>query len=87
LDTEAGKKFNVTERVGLECRAEGFNLFSRHNDFLNPTDSLYCGPNPIGVYPTRPLSDMEEKDGLDAHAIGDNYDECGLISFSLRASS
>ena len=86
LDMAAGKKFTVTERVGLEFRAEGFNLLNHHNYYVNPTDLLYSGPNSTGDYPTTPLSVTEEKGGLGALATGGNHDERRFGQFSLRVS-
>lgn len=51
-DMAMGKKFTITERVGLEFRAEGFNIFNHHNYYVNATDLLYSGPNSSGAYPT-----------------------------------
>jgi hypothetical protein len=48
-----GKKFTVTERVGLEFRAEGFNVLNHHNYYVNPTDLLYSGPNASGPMQAR----------------------------------
>ena len=85
-DLAAGKKFSVTERIGLEFRAEGFNIFNHHNYYVNPADLLYSGPNSSGAYATTPLSVTEEKGGLGALATGGNHDERRLGQFSLRAS-
>ena len=84
-DLAAGKKFKVTERVGLEFRAEGFNIFNHHNYYVNPADLLYSGPNSSGAYATTPLSVTEEKGGLGALATGGNHDERRFGQFSLRA--
>jgi hypothetical protein len=48
-----GKKLTVTERVGLEFRAEGFNVLNHHNYYVNPTDLLYSGPNASGPMQAR----------------------------------
>ena len=85
LDLAAGKKFTVTERVGLEFRAEGFNVLNHHNYYVNPADLLYSGPNSSGAYPTTPLSVTAEKGGLGTLATGGNHDERRFGQFSLRA--
>ncbi len=75
-----GKKVKVTERVGLEFRAEGFNLFNHHNFYVNPTNLYYSGP----PYPTMPLVVTEKKGGLGSLAQGLNNDERRFGQFSLR---
>lgn len=80
FDASMGKKFKVTERVGLEFRAEGFNLFNHHNFYVNAT-SLQYGPTTL-----TPLPVTEEKGGLNTLATGGNHDERRFGQFSLRAS-
>jgi len=86
MDLAAGKKFSVTGRVGLEFRAEGFNVLNHHNYYVNPADLLYSGPDSSGGYPTTPLRVTAEKGGLGALATGGNHDERRFGQFSLRAS-
>lgn len=77
-DAVVGKNFKLTERVGLEFRAEGFNLFNHHNYYVNTTDLLYDGPT------TTPLTVTELKGGLGSLATGGNHDERRFGQFSLR---
>jgi hypothetical protein len=35
FDTALTKQFNLTERLRLEFRAEGFNIFNHHNYYVN----------------------------------------------------
>jgi hypothetical protein len=81
FDMAAGKKFKLTERVGLEFRAEGFNLLNHHNFYVVPSNLLYAG-GPT----TTPLVVSEKKGGLGSIATGGNNDERRFGQFSLRVS-
>ena len=83
-DLAVSKTFRITEGVGLEFRAEGFNVFNHHNYYVNPTDLLYSGPSATGAYPSTPLNVTEEKGGLGALATGANHDERRFGQFALR---
>jgi hypothetical protein len=74
-----GKKFKVTERVGLEFRAEAFNILNHHNFYVNETTLAISGATPSE-------SVFEEKGGLGSSALGGNNDERRFGQFSLRAS-
>jgi hypothetical protein len=78
VDMSVGKKFKFTERVGLEFRAEGFNVFNHHNYYVNTTNLYYDGAT------TTPLNVTEEKGGLGTLATGGNNDERRFGQFSLR---
>jgi len=80
FDFSATKKFKVTERVGLEFRAEGFNIFNHHNFYVNSSNLLYSGATTV------PLTVTELKGGLGSLAQGGNNDERRFGQFSLRAS-
>ena len=84
LDTAVSKKFRVTERVGMEFRAEGFNIFNHHNMYVL-TPNLYY---PIaGDYAANgDLIVQELKGGLNNFATGGNHDERRFGQFSLRVS-
>ena len=43
MDMAISKKFKVTERLGLEFRAEGFNIFNHHNMYVFSPNALFCG--------------------------------------------
>ena len=77
-DLAVDKKFPLTERLGLEFRAEGFDLFNHHNFYVNPTDLLYTGPT------TTPLEVTELKGGLGSLATGGNHDERRFGQFALK---
>jgi len=79
-DLAVGKSFKVTERVGLQFRAEGFDVFNHHNYYVNTTDLLYDGPT------TTPLQVTELKGGLGTLATGGNHDERRFGQFSLRVN-
>jgi hypothetical protein len=80
LDTAVGKKFRVTERVGMEFRAEGFNIFNHHNMYTFTPDLDYSSPT------ATPLQVVGLKGGLNNFASGGNNDERRFGQFSLRFS-
>jgi hypothetical protein len=80
-DLAVAKKFSVTERVGLEFRAEGFDAFNHHNWFVNTSNLDYFGPND-----STPLDVTALKGGLGSIATGGNHDERRFGQFSLRVS-
>ena len=79
-DLAIGKNFKVTERVGLEFRAEGFNVFNHHNPYF-PSNLYYTLPGGYGITPL-PVTAL--KGGLGSIAIGRNHDERRFGQFSLR---
>jgi hypothetical protein len=81
LDLSMGKKFKVTEKLGLEFRAEAFDIFNHHNFYVNTSNLLYSG-GPT----TAALQVNEEKGGLGSLATGGNHDERRFGQFSLRVS-
>jgi outer membrane receptor protein involved in Fe transport len=82
-DASAAKKFKVTERVGLEFRAEAFDLFNHHNLYVNESAlSVANTPGSIGA----PLPVIALKGGLNTIALGGNHDERRFGQFSLRAT-
>jgi hypothetical protein len=50
-DMAVQKKFKLTERLGLDFRAEGFDVFHHHNYYVNTTN-LYS-PQPHHLYGRR----------------------------------
>jgi hypothetical protein len=87
LDSAVSKKFKVTERVGMEFRAEGFNIFNHHNMYTFTPNLYFCGYacDGSGVAPP-PLGVDELKGGLNNFATGGNHDERRFGQFSLRVS-
>jgi Carboxypeptidase regulatory-like domain/TonB dependent receptor len=82
-DASVTKTFNLTERVGLQFRAEGFDVFNHHNLYTNEAAlSVSNTPGTIGP----PLPVIALKGGLNSIAIGGNHDERRFGQFSLRAS-
>jgi hypothetical protein len=82
-DASAAKKFQVTERVGLEFRAEAFDLFNHHNLYVNESGlSVANTPGTIGA----PLPVIALKGGLNTIALGGNHDERRFGQFSLKAT-
>jgi len=86
-DLAVTKSFKITERVNLEFRAEGFDLFNHHNMYVNALNLdnfnfLTSGP---GGTPG-PLLVSGLKGGLGVNAIGGNHDERRFGQFALRVS-
>jgi hypothetical protein len=80
LDSAISKKFRVTERIGMELRAEAFDLLNHHNYYVNTTNLYYDGPTTV------PLQVTELKGGLGSSARGGNHDERRFVQFALRVS-
>jgi hypothetical protein len=79
-DMSVAKSFAVTERLKLEFRAEGFNIFNHHNLYVNTSNLYYAGG------PFTPLQVTALKGGLGSIALGGNHDERRFGQFSLRLS-
>ena len=83
MDASLGKKFKVTERFGLEFRAEEFDVFNHHNMYVN--ESILDVANTPGTI-GQPLQVIGLKGGLNTIALGGNHDERRFGQFSLRLS-
>jgi hypothetical protein len=83
-DVAASKRFAITERFGLEFRAEGFNIFNHHNFYADETNLAYSGSLASPV--TTPLQVGLLKGGLGSLALGGNHDERRFGQFALRAT-
>ncbi len=87
FDMAAQKSFKITERYGLEFRAEGFDIFNHHNMYvlqeaMAENNTL---PNGVGcgcVGPDLPIIGL--KGGLNTIALGGNHDERRFGQFALR---
>jgi hypothetical protein len=79
-DLALDKKFPVTERIGIEFRAEGFDVFNHHNFYVNDTNLYY---DYSGTTLT-PLTVTELKGGLGSLATGGNHDERRFGQFALK---
>jgi len=74
------KSFAVTERVKLEFRAEGFDIFNHHNYYVNTSNTYFTSDAPG----TPPLVVNALKGGLNSIALGGNHDERRFGQFALR---
>jgi hypothetical protein len=83
FDAAAAKRFKITERVGLEFRAEGFDILNHHNLYVNESALSYT--NPFNGTPNPPIPVIALKGGLNSIALGGNHDERRFGQFSLRA--
>jgi outer membrane receptor protein involved in Fe transport len=80
-DIALQKNFPITERVGLEFHAEGFDIFNHHNYYVNTTQLVYTG----GADST-PLQVPELKGGLGTLATGGNHDERRFGQFAVKVT-
>ena len=77
-DLAISKSFQLTERFGLQFRAEGFDVFNHHNLYAYVGNLDYSGA------PYTPLTVTAFKGGLGNLALGGNHDERRFGQFSLR---
>jgi hypothetical protein len=83
IDAAVAKNFRLTERVGMDFRAEGFDVLNHHNLYVNEAAlSVSKIPGTIGS----PLPIIALKGGLNTIALGGNHDERRFGQFSLRLS-
>jgi hypothetical protein len=78
-DMAMQKSFPITERVGMEFHAEGFNIFNHHNYYVNTTGLVYTDGTA-----SAPLQVPELKGGLGTLATGGNHDERRFGQFALK---
>jgi hypothetical protein len=79
FDTAITKAFALTERLKLEFRAEGFNIFNHHNFYVNAL--TLDGASFAGT----PLTVTALKGGLGTNNVsGTNHDERRFGQFALR---
>jgi hypothetical protein len=82
FDMAVSKNFKLTERLGLEFRAEGFNLFNHHdmfvNGFFNDAANFMTPSGPTSVVVSG------KKGGLGSLATGGEHDERRFGQFALR---
>jgi hypothetical protein len=91
FDLAASKTFSITERVKLEARAEGFDLFNHHNLYVNQLLLDYANfevtdPTTGAIVGLKPVSVTALKGGLGSNAIGGNHDERRFGQFALRVT-
>ena len=85
-DAAISKSFKVTERVGLELRAEAFDLFNHHNLYVNTSNLDYFSQGTGATLGTGSTFVTALKGGLGSTALGGNHDERRFGQFSLRVS-
>ncbi len=78
LDAAAAKTFKITERVGVDFRAEGFDIFNHHN--LYTEEYALDIDDPGAIAPATNV--IAEKGGLNSFALGGNHDERRFGQFS-----
>ena len=72
MDAAVQKNFKLTERLGLQFRAEGFDILNHHNFYVSP-ESI-----------TNTSEIVLQKGGIGSEATGGNNDERRFMQFSLR---
>ncbi len=85
-DMSVGKTFKVTERVGLEFRAEAFDLFNHHNLYTVTSNLDYFSQGAGALMGTGSNFVTAQKGGLGSNALGGNHDERRFGQFALRIS-
>jgi hypothetical protein len=80
LDAGLQKGFKLTERFGLNFRAEGFDIFNHHNMYVLQQAGIVNSEGTIGV----PVPIIGLKGGLNTVALGGNHDERRFGQFALR---
>jgi len=75
-DVAISKSFKLTEKFGLEFRAEGFDIFNHHNFYILTSALDYPHTGPLDV--------TALKGGLGSNALGGDHDERRFGQFSLR---
>ncbi len=83
-DAAVQKDFPITERVGLQFRAEGFDFLNHHDYFVNTTTLAYSGS--VSSPASSPLFVNELKGGLGSLAEGGNHDERRFGQFALKVT-
>jgi hypothetical protein len=88
LDAAVQKDFKLTERLGLEFRAEGFNVLNHHNLYVYTGDLDFGSEGPGAVWAAGSASGVDYvtgfKGGLHSLAVNGNHDERRFGQFALR---
>lgn len=79
-DLALSKKVKLTEKYGLEFRAEGFNIFNHHNYYVNG----YIADVAASTDANGKVFIQAKKGGLGNLAAGGNHDERRFGQFALR---
>jgi hypothetical protein len=80
FDAAITKSFALTERLRLEFRAEGFNIFNHHNFYI-----LQTGLDVANFISQQPIQVLALKGGLGTNNVSaTNHDERRFGQFALR---
>jgi hypothetical protein len=82
IDAAIQKNFKVTERFGLQFRAEGFNVLNHHNLYVYTGNLEYGFSGNVLADGFNQVTAL--KGGLNSAALGGNNDERRFGQFSLR---
>ncbi len=80
-DAAVSKRFQLTERVGMDFRAEGFDFLNHHN-LYTAEYQLDVSNVPGTIGSTLPVNAL--KGGLNTYALGENHDERRFGQFALK---
>ena len=89
IDAALQKDFKLTERFGLEFRAEGFNALNHHNLYVYTGDLDFASEGPDAIWAAgKSASGVDYvtgfKGGLHSAAVNGNHDERRFGQFALR---
>jgi hypothetical protein len=89
IDAAVQKDFKLTERFGLEFRAEGFNVFNHHNLYVFTGDDAFFSEGPGAAWQGGTSASGVDyvtgsKGGLHSLAVNGNHDERRFGQFALR---
>jgi hypothetical protein len=88
LDAALQKDFKLTERFGLQFRAEGFNVLNHHNLYVYTGNLVFGSEGPGAAWGAGSANGVDYvtafKGGLHSLAVNGNHDERRFGQFALR---
>jgi hypothetical protein len=89
IDTALQKDFKLTEQLGLQFRAEGFNVFNHHNLYVFTGNLDFGSEGPGAAWAPGTAANGVDyvtgfKGGLNSLAVNGNHDERRFGQFALR---
>ena len=88
IDAAVQKDFKLTEKLGLQFRAEGFNMLNHHNLYVYTGDLDFASEGPGAIWGANSANGVDYvtafKGGLHSLAVYGNHDERRFGQFALR---